>query len=776
MGMHTGATLVVDDDYFGIDVNRAARIAGTSHGGQVVLSRATRDLLDPPPAGIALKDLGEHRLKDLEEPEWLYQLVGEGLPDEFPALRSLEVPTNLPTPATSLIGRAAEVAELEALLERDETRLVTLTGPGGAGKTRLAIEAAARVRERFANGVFFVPLAAVADPADVLATIAHILGVEIGSRRVEDRLAEDLRVRSLLLVLDNFEHVARAAPGIAALIAAAPRLKVLATSQASLRIGGEREYAVGPLATSAGTGDPDAIAGSPAVALFFERARAVKPSLRVTPADATAAAEICRRLDGLPLAIELAAARMKTLAPGQILQRLESRLTLLKGGARDLPARQQTLRDTIAWSVDLLEPPAASFFRRFAVFSGGATIDAVERVLADGEEDPLGDLDVLVDHNLIIATEAQETRFEMLQTIREFALDLFVGCDDEEQLRHAHASHFAGFAERADAELRGADQGEWRARIEAELANLRAALAWCFDDAPPGERSLLGARLAGALGWFWYTHADALEGCRWLDLAREKVPHAETALRAQVLSRLGVLHDQRGDFEPAARLFESALAAYRELGDRSGVASALNSLGSAARNAGDTERARAFFEESLSIRREIGDPSGEASSTHNLAVIALDEGDGERALEMFERCVRLDGAAGNDWGLALDGCGLADALLLLGEIEAAEAKAVESLHALASIGERDWMAEALSITAGIAAARGDFVRAARLAGAAWGAWRTIGFPPIGKDLERHHKHSSAARAGLTAGEFERAHVEGEAMTFDQAIEYAMRPR
>jgi predicted ATPase len=630
------------------------------------------------------------------------------------------------------------------------------------------------VRERFANGVFFVSLAAVSDSADVLPSIAQVLGVEIGSRRVEERLAEDLRVRSLLLVLDNFEHVARAAPQIAALIAAAPRLKVLATSQASLRIGGEREYAVGPLAISADTGDPGASADSPAVALFLERARAVKPSLRVTAADATSVAEICRQLDGLPLAIELAAARIKTLAPAQILQRLGSRLTLLRGGARDLPARQQTLRDTIAWSVDLLEPPAAALFRRFAVFSGGATIEALEGVLAGEDDDPLGALDVLVDHNLIIATETQGKRFEMLQTIREFALDLFEGSGDAEALRRAHASYFAGFAERADAALRGAGQGEWRLRLAAELANFRAALAWCFDDASAGERSVLGARLAAALGWFWYTHADAVEGCRWLDLAHQRAQEATTELRARVLSRLGILHDQRGDFEPAARLFESALAAYRELGDQVGVAASLNSLGSAARNAGDTERARNFFEESLSIKRSIGDAAGEASSTHNLAVIALDDEDGERAREMFERCIELDAASGNEWGVSVDGCGVADALLLLGDLDGAEARVTASLRALAAIGERDWTAEALSITSGIASSRGDFIRAARLDGAAWATWKAIGFPPVGKDLERHFKRSSAARAAMPAEEFERARADGEAMTFDQAVEYALR--
>lgn len=764
MGMHTGPTLVVDEDYFGIDVNRAARIAGTSHGGQVVLSRTTAELLDPVPDGLALKDLGEHRLKDLAQPEWLFQVVGDGLDDDFPPLRSLEVPTNLPHPATALIGRDAELDELDALLARDDARLVTLTGPGGTGKTRLAIEAAARARDRFSNGAFFVSLAAVSDPADVLPLVAQVVGVEVGARPAVERLAEDLRVRSLLLVLDNFEHVAAAARDVAALIEAAPRVRVLITSRASLRIGAEREYPVGPLDSAGGDG--------PAAALFVERARAVKPSLSLGDDDMVAVAEICRRLDGLPLAIELAATRMKTLTPAQILERLSSRLTLLKGGARDLPARQQALRDTIAWSVSLLEPAPAAAFRHFAVFAGGATVEAVEAVLST-DDDPLGSLEVLVDHNLVFAADGG-ARFDMLQTIREFALEQLDSCDEGDAVRDAHAKHYAALAEQGDALLRGAEQAAWRAWLAAELANFRAALTWCLDDAAPRERTLVGARLAGALGWFWYTHADAVEGCRWLTAARDRAPAAGIDLRARISSRLGILHDQRGEFAPAARLFEAALEAYRELGDQKGIASSLNSLGSAARNAGDAADARAFFEEALAVRRAIGDEAGQASSTHNLAVIALDEGDGERALALFEHGAALDAASGDEWGQAIDGCGLADAHLLLGNVDRAEKLVGDSLRALVEIGERDWVGEALSIASAVASARGDLLRATRLAGAAWATWMAIGFPPVGKDLERHHARVAPARAGLAPDDFARASAEGEAMTYDQAVEYALR--
>lgn len=765
MGMHTGPTLVVDEDYFGIEVNRAARIAGTSHGGQVVLSRATMELLNPLPVGLALKDLGEHRLKDIAQPEWLFQVIGEGLDTEFPPLRSLEIPTNLPHPATSLIGRSAELEELAVLLERSEARLVTLTGPGGSGKTRLAIEAAWRARERFANGVTFVPLASVSDPADVLPSIAKFLGVEVGARPVAERLAEDLRPRSILLILDNFEQVSAAATDVASLIEAAPRLRVLVTSRASLHVGAEREYAVGPLRI----GERD----SPAAALFLERARAVRPALRLGPGDEEAIAEICRRLDGLPLAIELAAARVRTMNPAQILNRLSSRLALLKGGARDLPARQQTLRDTIAWSVGLLDPPIAAVFRHIGVFAGGAAADALEAVLAL-DDDPLGGVEVLVDHNLVVATE-DGSRFDLLETIREYALEQLDVCEEASAIRDAHAEYFATLAEQGDARLRGADQAEWRGRLAAEVPNFRAALSWCLDDAAPPERSLVGARMAGALGWYWYTHADAVEGSRWLSAARDRASGAPLDLRARLSSRLGILHDQRGEFASAANLFEAALAAYREIGDQKGIADSLNSLGSAARNAGAGERARAYFEESLAVRREMDDEGGQASAMHNLGVIAIDDGDGRRALALFERGAELDALSDDDWGKAIDGCGLADAHLLLGNVDRAEALVRDALNALVEIGERDWVGEALSIVSAVASARGDLLRAARLASAAWAIWMTIGFPPVGKDLERYRQRTAPPREGLLPDDLTRAHAEGEAMTYDQAIEYALRP-
>jgi predicted ATPase/class 3 adenylate cyclase len=771
MGMHTGAPLVVDGDYFGIDVNRAARIAGAAHGGQVLMSRTTRELAAGGlPAGAGLRDLGEHRLKDLDEPEWLFQLLLDGLDSEFAPVRSLEVPSNLPHPPTSLVGRDGAAAEIAAILLRDDVRLLTLTGPGGAGKTRLAIEAAARVRDRFLNGTYFVALAPLADPDDVLPAIAQTLGIEIGSRPIAERLGDGLRVRSLLLVLDNFEHVAPAAAAVAPLLAEAPRLKALVTSRASLHIAAEREYAVTPLGLPGDDRDLAALASSPAVALFVERARAVKPTFALTAANGRAVAEICRRLDGLPLAIELAAARIRTLGPEQLLARLASRLPLPGAGRRDLPARQQTLRDTIGWSVDLLDAATADLFRRFAVFAGGAASDAVEAVLG-GER--LAGLEVLVDHNLVRVVGDSETRFEMLQTIREFAGDALEASGAGPACRVAHATYFAGLAAKADEAMRGPDQAAWRRRLELEAGNMRAALAWAFDDPARDGRGLLGARIAVSISWYWYTHGDALEGCRWLEQAH-RVPDLPASLRATIGHRLGILCDQRGDAEQAARLFEDSLASARAIDDRHGVARALNSLGSAVRSLGDGGRAQGLFAEALALREALADRSGMASSNHNLGVLALDRGDGAEARERFQTARRLDEALGNEWGVALGDAGIAEAALALGDPAGALEPILAALRCFDALGEQDRLAEALAILGDQAAAAGDPLRAARLLGAAWSLWASLGLLPVALDLARHQRRVDRVRGALGDPAFDAARREGEAMTRSQAVAFALQ--
>ncbi len=500
MGLHTGTAQLVGGHYIGLDVHRAARIAAAGHGSQILLSQATRELAAQAlPAGCELRALGAHRLKDLQRPEPLSQLVLAGLPADFPPLKSLDLHhSNLPVQPTPLLGREEQVAALTALLRRDGARLVTLTGPGGIGKTRLAVQVAAELIEDFPDGVWFVRLSRLVDPALVLPTIAQTLGLkEQGSTPFAETLRAHLTEKRLLLLLDNVEQVVAAASEVARLLEACAGVKALVTSRIPLRLRGEREYALAPLPLpERGSGQlARELSQYAAVALFIERAQAARADFTVTAANAPAIAEICARLDGLPLAIELAAARVKLLPPEALLARLVHSLTLLTGGARDLEERQQTMRAAIAWSEDLLTPEERSLFRRLAVFAGGATLEAVEAVcLAPTGAEPL-DLDALeglgalVDQSLVQqrAEEGEdgEPRFGMLQVIHEYALERLAASGETsgeaEALRRAHAAYYLALAERAKPVLFGPEEGVWVKRLEREHDNLRAALAWALS-------------------------------------------------------------------------------------------------------------------------------------------------------------------------------------------------------------------------------------------------------------------------------------------------------
>ncbi len=466
MGIHSGEGTLSGETYVGIDVHRAARIANAGHGGQVLVSAATRMLAESSlPDGVSLRELGEFRLKDLSRPEQLAMLVIEGLPDEFPALRTLDaVPNNLPTQLTTFLGRQRELEEAAALLE--QARLLTLTGPGGTGKTRLSLQLAADATERFHDGVFFVPLGTIDEPALVLPTIAQALGMPDPGGGALDRLADQLAGKHVLLVLDNFEQVSEAAPQIGELLARLPDARVLATSRSPLHVYGEQEYPVPPL----GLPDPrhlpdlETLSQFASVALFIERAMSVRPGFAVDAANAPAIAEICVRLDGMPLAIELAAARVRVLTPQAILSRLGDQLSLLAGGASNLPERQQTLRGAIGWSHDLLEVPDRVAFARLAVFAGGADLAAVERVViadwpADGGPvpDALDAVASLLDKSLLRQemAEADEPRFRMLESIRAFGLERLDEREPGLETRQRHADHYLAMAEELSAKVFG---------------------------------------------------------------------------------------------------------------------------------------------------------------------------------------------------------------------------------------------------------------------------------------------------------------------------------
>jgi predicted ATPase len=592
------------------------------------------------PEGVTLVDLGRHRLRDLLDPERVAQLAIAGLPDTFPPLQSLERhPTNLPVQPTELIGRDADLADLKALLADAAVRLVTLTGPGGVGKTRLALQAAADLLDAFDDGAFFVDLAAVTEPALVLPAIAQVLGVrEGGGQSLGEALVGYLAGKRLLLVLDNCEQVVAAAPVVAELLAASPGLRVLATSREPLRLRGEREFAVAPLATPPLRRLPPLadLARIPAVELFVQRAAAAKRGFLLTEDNARAVAELCARLDGLPLAIELAAARTKLLSPAALLARLGDRLALLSGGARDLPARQRTLRVAIAWSHDLLAPAEQALFRRLGVCAGGFSFATAEAVA-----DPGGTLDLfagvasLVDKSLLRQEEQPdgEPRFRFLETIRAYALEQLEVSGEATTIRSAHATHFLGWAEMAATRLIGSGQAIWLERLESEHDNFRTILAWlCAADNV--EKAL---RLATALSGFWLTRGHLGEARAWLEQILADAGAGKPAARALALNALANVVADQGDFARAEALYHESLAIRRTLGDRAGIADVLGNLGLLASDRADHARARALLEESLILRRDLPDERRLALALATLGVATYRDGDLDRAADLLNQ-------------------------------------------------------------------------------------------------------------------------------------------
>jgi predicted ATPase/class 3 adenylate cyclase len=780
MGLHTGTPQLVGDHYVGLDVHRAARIAAAGHGGQVLLSQTTRALVAHTlPKGATLRDLGAHQLKDLQEPEPLFQVVLAGLPPDFPPLKALDAyPHNLPLQPTPLLGREEQVAAVAALLRRAAVRLVTLTGPGGIGKTRLALQVAAEVVEDFADGVWFVRLSRLTDPRLVVPTIAQTLGLkEQGSQPVSETLREYLRARHLLLVLDNFEQVVGAAREVAALRETAPHLKLLVTSRVALHVRGEHEYPVValPLPDPDHLPAPERLSQYAAVALFIERAQAARPDFHVTGTNAPAVAEVCARLDGLPLAIELAAARVRVLPPEALLARLSSRL--LTSGARDLEERQQTMRATIAWSEALLAPAEQVLFRRLAVFAGGCTLEAAEAVCVAPEGaaqlglDVLDGLSALVEQSLVQQREEEdgEPRFGMLHTIREYALERLDMSGEAEPLRRAHAAAFLALAEQAEPELTGPEQGAWLERLEGEHANLRAALGWTRER---GE-SATGLRLVAALYRFWWTRGHLREGRAWIEglLARDGAETAPERVRA--LFAGGFLALWQSDFAAAESWLEQAAALGQTAGDRRTAALALNYLGVLAMYQGNLEGAAARFEASLALAREVGDRHGSALTLNNRGNVAVYQGDLERAAAAFAEALALFRQVGDRGSIAACLLNLGWMARLRGEMAQAEALQREGLALSQELGDPRVCAEALEALASTAGAAGQGERAARLVGAAAAVRETIGAPQPSDERADTEAAVAAARAALGEEQWAAAFAAGQALSLEQAIAEAL---
>ena len=775
MGLHTGEPLLVDDNYVGLDVHRAARICSAAHGGQVILSQATHDQLSPREReDVAVTDLGTHRLKDLEEPVRILQLTAPDLRGTFPPLRSLRPPTNVPRHLSSLVGRQSDRDELGSLLLDDTTRLVTVTGPGGIGKTRLCAALALDLLEHFISGAFFVDLT-TATTADLVASqIAGELGIPVEAERdAVDGLCDHFANRRVLLVLDNFEQALEAAGVVARLLGSCPQLTVLVTSRVLLSVRGEVEYQLAPLGVPREAATPADVARSEAAQLFVERAARARKGFILTEDNAAAVAEICRLLDGLPLALELAAARVKLLDPEGLLRRLHNRLALLTGGAKDAPMRHRALRTTIDWSYDLLSPEDRGLFRDLAVFNGGSTLEAIEHVVGN-DADILDALTSLVDHSLIRQRQTDgELRFSMLQTVRDYALELLDAFPDQDRVRDRHAHHYLELAERAG--RRDGSGTAQPAQIGGDHDNLRAALDWWLSRAatqpqPYGELAL---RLAAALGRYWYTHGHAVEGSRWLERALAVDVARAQGVRANALRLLGVLTEQRRDLERATALFSEALAYFRRSGDVSGEAACLNGLGVVARNQGDLRTAQRLTTRSVEIRRELADSSGMSSSLTNLAIQSIDLNDLERAKQLLSEVMALDSARGDDWGVAVTSLNLGVAHLEMGELDQAETLIKRAIERLTDLGDLDGVAESIEALAGTSAAQRRFVRAARLGGAADALRRSLGIPLTEIDRRRWEGWLAGPRRELGDDAFSGAWTEGAAMMSEQAISYAL---
>jgi predicted ATPase/class 3 adenylate cyclase len=778
MALHAGEAIPDDrGDYLAAPLNRLARLLATGHGGQILLTQAVQQLARGDlPNAVGLRDLGEHRLRDLLEPERVYQVLHPDLPADFPPLTSLDTrPHNLPRQPTPFLGREREIGEVAHLLRRDDVQLLTLTGPGGTGKTRLALQAAAELLDEFPDGVFFVPLAPLSDPERIPSAIGSVLGVrEEGERSLVERLRDALATRQMLLVLDNFEHLAAGAPLIGELLAASPRLKVLATSRLPLHLRAEREYPVPPLALPRRKPPPtlEQLSQYEAVRLFIERAQAVKPDFAIDNENAPAVAEICHRLDGLPLAIELAAARVRMLPPRAMLLRLEKRLPLLIGGARDAPARQRTLRETIRWSHELLADEEQILFRRLAVFAGGATFEAAETVAnADGDLDVFAGLERLVEQNLLrqIVGQDGEPRFVMLETVREFGLEQLAAAGESEATYARLTARMRTLFAEGDQQLSGPQTAEWLSRLDADHDNLRTALVWSMT-AADAETSLC---LAADAGVFWYLSGHWSEGREWLGRAVARAPEAPLQARARAQIQLGRLAHYQGDDALAIAALEPALALCRRLGDQTGAAYALYLLGIGAEDVGNFDQAAVWMQESLQLSRDADDTSMVAWAHYHLGIIASGQGDMSSSFRACQEALALFRQIGELWGIAVTLGYIGLLASITGEQERAAEVFRESLPIFDTLGIIEGLVETLANVAVLAHTLGQHEAAARLIGAAAGMTATLGARAVLPERDFRAPATAAVRAELGEAAFERACEAGRSLTREEAIAEAL---
>ncbi|MEE8375766.1 MAG: tetratricopeptide repeat protein [Acidimicrobiia bacterium] len=780
MGIHTGEGTLGARDYVGVDVHRAARISGAGHGGQILVSAETYALVGRKLSrSVSMRDLGEHWLKDLPQAEHLFQIMISGLENDFPALKSESGRQhNLPATLNTFVGRSQELLTISERLS--DSRLITLVGPGGTGKTRLAIEVGTKELDRFPDGVWIAQFAAVSDSEGVQHSLAAALRLrERPGTVLVDTISDHLAEKSVLIILDNCEHLLAACAEFAdRLLVACPDVRILATSRQALRVPGEVVHQVpGLTVPSVGMSNEDFMA-SEAVQLFVDRAKQRKGDFSLTVETSASVVQICRRLDGIPLAIELAAARVNVLGVGQIADRLDDRFRLLTtGNAADLP-HHRTLRLAMDWSYDLLGADEASLFRRLSVFAGGCSLEAVESVCstdATPESAVLDLLQSLIEKSLVVIDDHQGTaRYRLLETVRVYAGEKLAGSGEKEAASHNHGSYYLHLVEEAEPALQGSgdssSQAEVLDRLELDHGNFRAAMEGLLHTEP----DVVG-RLAAALWRYWEVRGYLNEGSEWLKRALEAGEDLAPEVRAKALAGAGKLAWRRGAFEEAEPLFRESLHLWRIVRDRAGEANALHGLARAALNLGDHEEAQSWGKQSLTIQTELKSQQGIATAINTLGEVARFKGDLQQALDRYTESLDIYEEIGDTAAFITVKHNLGYTALGQGDIERAEARFFEAMTIARDLQDHLGIFSMFGGLAAVAVTQGDAERAATLFGAA-DAVATDGYAGDRVDQIEVQHNLAATKAALEPAAFNRAWRTGEEMERGAAISYALEPR